>query len=207
MKKYLKNTLFAAVLSTNLSLFADVPQPYASVNNLPQMPYYVLDGWVFFNLINTFNAGVIVDVDSQDGSVARYIAQQMPNLPSVKEIFSVSLWQSQDPSQKHLFQRFLSNIKQEGTAESITPIRMSSLEGASSLNIVADFVSVVGKNDENAIFNDIMAWYPHLSLTGVICGNNWHENSVQRGVARAASMLGLNLQISGNVWYFQKGSP
>lgn len=207
MNKYLKNTLFAGIVLANLSLFANLPQPYASIDNLPQTPYFVLDGWVYFNLIDTHNAAVIVDVDSQDGSVARYIAQQVPNLSSVSEIYSVNNWESPDPSQKHLFQRFLSNVKQENTAELIIPIRMSSQEGASSLNIVADFVSLVGKNDENAIFHDILAWFPHLSDIGVICGNNWFENSIQRGVTRAASLLDLTLQINGNVWYFEKSAP
>ena len=56
------------------------------------------------------------------------------------------------------------------------------------------------------IYNDILSWYPHLSDTGVMCGNNWRDTSVQQGVIKAASSLDLNLQINGNVWYFVKGS-
>ncbi len=206
MKKYFGKMILGSALLTALSLFADLPQPYASFQTLPQTPYYVQDGYVFYSLINTHNAAVIVDVESQDGGVARYIAQQTNTLPSVTEIYSVNAWQSSDRSQKHLFQRFLSNVIQENTANMITPIRMSSQEAAESLNVQADFISLVGANDQQTIYNDILAWYPHLSDTGVMCGNNWHETSVQVGVTRAASTLDLNVQINSNVWYFVKGS-
>jgi hypothetical protein len=206
MKNHLRKMLMGSALLASLSLFADLPQPFASIQNLPSTPYFVQDAYVFYSLINAQNAAVIVDVESQDGGVARYVAQQVTTLPSVKEIYSVSAWHSPDRSQKHLFQRFLSNVIQENTAQLITPIRMSSHEAAESLNVQADFISLVGGNDQQTIYNDILAWYPHLSDIGVMCGNNWNETSVQVGVTRAASVLDLTVQVNGNVWYFVKGS-
>jgi hypothetical protein len=203
MYKYLKK-IFVALVLVNASLHADLPQPYQSVHTLPQTPYFVLDSYVFFSLISENNAAVIVDVDSHDGSVARFIAQQASNLPALQKVFSVSMWQSEDPSQKHLYQRFLSNIIHEETTDWIVPIRMGSLEAANALNLTADFISIVGKNDENAIYNEILAWYPHLSNSGIISGNNWIDHSVQVGVVRAAAHLEVNLQLSGNIWYLQK---
>lgn len=47
-----------------------------------------------------------------------------------------------------MFHRILSNVKQEGTAELIIPIRMNSQDAAIGLNIQADFISLVGANDE-----------------------------------------------------------
>ena len=205
MIKYVKKLFSIGMLLTSFSLFGDLPQPYASVNTLPQTPYFVLDGYVFYSLINNYQSSVIVDVESQDGGVARFIAQQAENLPSISQIYSVSGWRSADTSQKHLYQRFLSNVIQENTTQLITPIRMSSQEGAEALNVVADFISLVGSNDEKGIFTDILAWYPHLSSQGILCGNNWHETSVQIGVTRAAAALDLSLQIDDNVWYFVKG--
>lgn len=206
MNKFLNKLLMAGVLLASMSLSADLPQPYASVQNLPQKPYFVLDGYVYYSLISAHGAAVIVDVESHEGGVARFIAQQAGNLPSLNQIFSISAWQSPDSSQKHLFQQFLSNVIQENTAESIIPIRMSSQEAADALGITADFISLVGGNDQNGIFNDILAWFPHLSDNGVLCGNNWHEKNVQIGVTRAAAVLDLTLNINSNVWYFVKGS-
>lgn len=203
MKKALKMVISSAILAIS-PLFADLPQPFTHIKNLPQTPYFVQDAYVFYSLINDHKAAVIMDVESQDGGVARYVAQQVSNLPSVKEIYSVNLWQSQDRSQKHLFQRFLSNIIHENTAQLITPIRMSSSEAAEALNIQADFISLVGANDQDTIYRDILAWYPHLSDNGIMCGNNWNESSVQGGVTKAASTLDLTVLLNDNVWYFLK---
>lgn len=200
---YLKKILLAGLVTASFSIFADLPQPYASIRNMPSIPYYVQDGYVFFQLINSHNSSVIVDVESQDGSVARYIAQQKNNLSSINTIYSVNSWTDYG-AQRHLFQRFLSNVIQENTADSITPIRMSSQEAALALNVTADFISLVGGNDADIIYRDILAWYPHLADGGVLCGNNWNENAIEIGVTKAAAALDLTLKINDNVWYFEK---
>lgn len=204
--KYLNKILMAGILLTNLAVFADDPQPYASIRNLPATPYYVQDGYILYYLINSHNSAVVVDVESPDGGLARYIAQQASTLPSLQTIYSVNSWTSGDPTKKHLFQRFLSNVKQENTAQLIVPFHMSSLDAAAALNVKADFISLVGANDQEAIYHEILAWYPHLKDGGVICGNNWNENSVEVGVTKAAQTLDLTLKINTNVWYFEKGS-
>lgn len=206
MKKYFGKIFMSGAILAGASLYADMPQPYVSIHNLPQTPYFVQDGYIFYNLANTHNVAVVIDVESQDGGLARYLAQQANNLPSLKQIYSVNMWQSNDRSQKQLFRRFLSNVIQENTTQLIIPIRMSSHEAAESLNVKADLIGVVGANDQQTIYNDILGWYPHLSDTGVMCGNNWYEPSVQIGVTKAAMMLDAHVQVNNNVWYLVKGS-
>ncbi len=203
MNKFFATSFVAVMAIANLTLQA--AQPYDSVQNLPATPYFVQDGYIFYDLINTHQSAVIVDVESQDGSVARYIAQQAPSLSSLQTIFCVNSWDDTD-TQRHNFQRFLSNVKQENSADAIVPIRMSSLEAAESLNVEADFISLVGSNDQYEIYNEILAWFPHLRDGGVIAGNNWNENAIQVGVTTAAQALNLHLRISGNVWYFVNSS-
>lgn len=204
--KHLNKILLAGMLLAHAVIFADDPQPYSSVHNLPMTPYYVQDGYVFYDLIHSRNAAVIIDVESQDGGVARLIAQQASSLPSLNAIYCVNAWTSCDPSKKHLFQRFLSNVKQENTASLIIPIRMSSSDAAWGLNVKADFISIVGGNDKDIIYKDILAWYPHLTNGGVICGNNWNESSIEIGVTKAAEALDLTLKINSNVWYLEKST-
>jgi hypothetical protein len=105
MKKCFGKIFMSGAFLAGASLYANLPQPYASINNLPQTPYYVQDGYTIYNLANTHNAAVVIDVESQDGGVARYLAQQasnlpVSNLPSLQQIYSVSMWQSTDRSQK-----------------------------------------------------------------------------------------------------------
>lgn len=204
--KTLRKIVLSSALLGNAFLLADLPQPFASIQDLPSTPYFVQDAYIYYSLISANNCAVVVDVESQDGGVARYIAQQVNTLTSVKQIYSVNGWQSPDHSQKHLYQRFLSNVIQENTAELITPIRMTSREAADAINVQADFISLVGANDKQTIYNDILAWYPHMSNTGVMCGNNWNDSSVQVGVTKAAATLDLTLHLNDNVWYFIKGS-
>jgi hypothetical protein len=204
MKKYFGKIFMSGAILVGASLYADLPQPYASIHNLPQTPYFVQDGYIFYNFVNTNNVAVVIDVESQDGGLARYLAQEANNLPSLKQIYSVNIWQSNDRSQKQLFRRFLSNVIQENTTQLIIPIRMSSHEAAEALNVKADLISVVGGNDQLIIYNDILGWYPHLSDTGVMCGNNWYDPSVQMGVTKAAMMLDVPVQVNDNVWYLVK---
>src|SRR5438309_20255 len=103
MNTSFRNLFFSSALL--VCFYAEGSLPYDSVQLLPQTPYYVQDGYTIYSLINTHASAVILDVESTDGGVARYIAQQTNTLPSVKQIFSLSAWQSPDPSQKHLFQR------------------------------------------------------------------------------------------------------
>ncbi len=206
MKKCFGKIFMSGAILAGASLYADIPQPYSSIHNLPQTPYFVQDGYIYYNFVNTNNVAVVIDVESQDGGVARYLAQQANNLPSLKQIYSVNIWQSNDRSQKQLFRRFLSNVKQENTTQLIIPVRMSSNEAAESLNVKADLISLVGANDQQIIYNDILIWYPHLSDTGVMCGNNWYEPSVQVGVTKAAMTLDVSVQVNDTMWYFVKGS-
>lgn len=200
--KCLKKIFLGGLLLINLSIQA--VEPYSSVRNLPATPYFVQDAYIIYDLISSHNAGIIVDVGSHDGSVARFIAQQASNLPSLNKIYSINSWISCDSSEKHLFQHFLSNVKQENTEDLIIPIRMTSNEAAWGLNIQADFIYLDGAHDKDNIFRDILAWYPHLADGGILGGNNWHENSV--GVTQAAESLNLNLRLNNNTWYFEKST-
>ena len=204
IKDFRKMIMGSAILAS-LSLFADLPQPFTNIQNLPQTPYFVQDAYVFYSLINQNNAAVVVDVESQDGGVAVDVAQQVSNLPSVQQIYSVNAWQSPDRSQKHLFQRFLSNVIRKYSA-----IDYSYSHGLSRSRRIAKypsrFHSLVGANDQNTIYLDILAWYSHLSNNESLCGNNWNEPSIQMGVTKAAAMIDQTVQLNNNVWYFVKGS-
>src|SRR5438128_2515324 len=109
MMKVLKQAFFGALLLCNFSLSADDPEPYVSIHNLSYVPYYVENGYLLMDRINTHSASIVIDVDSENGGGARLVGQ---NTPDSVQIYSVSMWTSSE----HAFQRFLSNVKQENTA-------------------------------------------------------------------------------------------
>lgn len=199
------SSLMAGLLITSTFVMADDPQPYASMRNLPATPYYVQDGYIIYDLIQNNQSNTIIDVESHDGGIARLIAQMADQLPHLQTIYSVNPWKDCG-AQKHTFQKFLSNVKQENSANLIVPIRMSSQEASLGLNVTADFISILGSNDSETIQKDILSWVSHLSERGIIAGNNWNENLVEVGVTKAANTLDLPLHINGNVWYIKKSS-
>lgn len=190
----------AALLCLSSQLTA-LPEPYNSVQTLPIIYYYVPDGYVLSSLATDNSSSVIVDVESEDGAVARYLAQQ--NIPTVTKVYSVSLWPAGDPPEYDRYQRFLSNVIQEGTAEVVVPLRMSSAEAAAALNVNADLI-YFGSFDSDTLYEEITHWIANLSDNGVLCGNNWNENAIKVAVVNAANDFNLNLGLNSNVWYLKK---
>lgn len=197
----MRSLFFGLSLFCMSAQLSALPQPYDSVQTLPIVYYYVPDGYILSNLATENSSSVIVDVESNDGSVARYLAQQ--NIPSVTKIYSVNLWPAGDPPEYDRFQRFLSNVIQEGTAEVIIPLRMSSDEAATALNVNADLI-YFGSFDSDTLYSEITQWIAALSDNGVMCGNNWNENPIKYAVVKAANDYNLNLGINGNVWSLKK---
>jgi hypothetical protein len=193
----LLRSLSLATLVCLCTQLTALPEPYDSIQTLPIVYYYVPDGYILSNLATENASSVIVDVESNDGSVARYLAQQ--NISSVTKIYAVNLWPAGDPPEYDRYQRFLSNVIQEGTAERIIPLRMSSEEAATALNVNADLI-YFGSFDSNTLYNEITQWIAALSDNGVMCGNNWNDNSIKFAVVRAANDFNLDLGINGNVW-------
>lgn len=49
-----------------------------------------------------------------------------------------------------------------------------------------------GAHDTQSVYNDIIARYPHLTDSGIMCGDDWGWESVQKGVLMAAKVLKKN---------------
>lgn len=199
MIKLFRSLAVTSLLSISSLLTA--VQPYDSIVTLPQTYFYFPDGWVLYSLVSDNASAVIVDVESTDGGVARYLAQQ--NIPSVTQIYSISLWQNGEPPEYDRYQRFLSNVIHENTTEVIIPLRMSSSEAAAALNVNADFI-YFGSNDPSTLHDEITHWISNLSDNGILAGTNWNENAIKVAVVEAAYDFNLNLGISDNVWYLKK---
>lgn len=197
IKKTIGSVLLASLLVSSSTMYAD-PQPYTNVHVLPYIPYYVPDGYLLMDRINSLLATTFIEVGSHDGAAARFVAQNTSELA----IFAVSSWWSSDPSDKYLFQKFLSNVIQEGTTERIIPIRMASYEGAKALNVIADVI-YVNSASEN-LTSDILVWFSHLSSSGVICGTDWLDPIVEVNVSQAAVQLGCVVVTDGNFWYIER---
>ncbi len=201
----MKIRLFLTLFFLGATLFAELPEPYLSVEMLP----FDEQGW-FINaeqmktLLEAKKPRVVVEVGSWIGQSTRFIAE---HLSEGSKVFAVDSWtptESQYQGDKripYLYQLFLSNTIHAGLTDKVVPVRMTSLEAAQALSVRADLIYIDGAHDEESVYNDIMAWYPHLTPKGVMCGDDWGcSETVRAGVTRAAESLHLQIVAHKNFW-------
>jgi predicted O-methyltransferase YrrM len=204
--------LSTAIFFFNLNQ-CKLPEPYNSIKTLP----LDLHGWfnasnqkMLAEFIKKIQPKIVIEVGSWLGKSSIYMAQLLN--PSAT-LYAIDHWHGNKNNEKlseahkrlpTLFQQFLSNVIHMKLSEKIIPIRMSSLEAAKSLNIIADLIYIDACHDEESVYNDIIAWHAKLSKTGIICGDDYHALSVQQGVQRAAKILNKNIEsVKPGFWYFK----
>lgn len=201
--------LLMLVLTLTFALNAEMPEPYRSVEDLP----FDGHGW-FLNAaplaeqINQKPIFTVIEVGSWLGSSTRFIAK---TLPKNGVVYAVDTWRGsqneaatmRDPRIPYLYQLFLSNVKHEGLTDKIIPVRMDSLEASLALNVKADLIYIDASHDTMSVYNDIIAWYPHLKTDGTMCGDDWQAESVRIGVEQAAKKLNRKIVGYGSFWRFE----
>ncbi|MGK5593808.1 MAG: class I SAM-dependent methyltransferase [Parachlamydiaceae bacterium] len=205
----LRLLLFCITTLFNPKAFS-TDEPYCYMNDLP----FDGDGW-FINqqsLQKCFQEKkeiqTVIEVGSWLGASTRYLATLLPN---DGKLYAIDTWlgswsESQaiffqnDPRLPYAYQLFLSNTKHAGLAHKIIPIRMLSLEAAKALNVKGDLIYIDACHEEESVYNDLLAWYPHLKEDGILCGDDWYWESVRNGVIRAASKLKKQIFYEDNFW-------
>ena len=164
------------------------------MNPMTYEPSYLENSWILSNKAQSLGTTAFVDIESQNGAAARYMAAVTDG--SVK-IYCVNPWYGEQS-----FQKFLSNVTAEGSAEKIVPIRMTSDEAGAALNAVAEFIYI--DSDKPDLGDRILGWAMHLTDNGVMGGNNWERPSVELAVVSAAVELNLSISIEQNYWFLTR---
>lgn len=193
MRQFFLNACLAAALAGGSLLYA--AEPYDSIRLVSYEPYFFENSWILLNAVNSQNASVFIDVESSEGMAARFIAANTSEV----HVYNINTWNENE----HQFQQFLSNVVEENTQESITPIRMSSREASNALNLISELIYIDSTQSE-AVYDKILSWVTHLTQNGVIAGNHWEWHEVELAVVQAAGDLGLTLNIDGNFWFLRK---
>ncbi len=198
------------------SLFAaaqqDLPPPYDTAEILPFANHgFYSNGPQLEALIVGHKIKTIIEVGSWLGTSTRHMASC---LPEDGKVYAVDHWQGSlehqpgqtawIPELEHLYEYFLSNIIQANLAHKIIPVKMPSLEAAKELHVKADLIYIDASHDTLAVYNDLVAWYPHLHKKGILCGDDWAGESVQKAVKKFAKKNNLRIKPSGNFWRLKK---
>lgn len=199
-----------ALMLLTMSLCAnEMPEPYGYIQDLE------FDGQGWFGnskplggLIQDKPIQTIIEVGSWLGLSTRFLAS---HLPDHGKVYAVDTWQGspletvhmKDPRLPYLYQLFLSNVKHAGLTHKIVPVRMNSQEAAKALSVKADLIYIDAAHDTASVYKDIMAWYPHLTKQGVMCGDDWKWKSVQKAVIQAANDLDKTIWTEDNFWMYK----
>jgi len=186
---------YMTVLTCSVASMLNSVEPYDATRTITYVPYTLQDGYYLYNEVIAQNTTLFIDVGSQGGAVARYIAA---NTNGSVNIFNINSWSNNEND----FQTFLSNVIQENQATNIIPIRMNSLEACVGLNLVSQCIYI--ETDPNNIYADIIGWSSHLAPQGVITGNHWEWSDVEFQVIRAASLLNMTVTVNGTYWFLKK---
>lgn len=146
------------------------------------------------------------------GSSAMFIANR---LPEGGHLYAIDTWdggpEAEDVYRKHynsqlsrLWPQFLSNVIHADLSHKITPLKMTTLQGAEVLKnrIFPDLVYVDACHLEEFVYADINAWYPFVKENGLICGDDYLIPSVARAVDRFAKERGIERRVYGRLWWF-----
>ncbi|MCF7852558.1 MAG: class I SAM-dependent methyltransferase [Simkaniaceae bacterium] len=213
--------VFVFIMSLNCLMHAGqvYPRPYSSLEKI--LPYRTTLGTYYSNgieierIFNTHKIVKALEVGSflGTGSTA-HIAKLMKSRANAK-LYAVDHWlgsynhqvggTAYDPILPKLYDQFLSNMVHLGLTKIVVPIRMDSVEASKFLNETFDFIYIDAEHLEEFVYNDLVAWYPHLNLGGVFCGDDWGTcGDVRNAVRRFASENNLEIFTGSNFWRLLK---
>lgn len=192
-----------------------MPEPYRSIELLP------FDGHGWFarsnqvgldHFIAQLQPKVVVELGSWLGASTCFIAER---LHEDAVLYAIDNWNQvgSEGVQKNpewaaklptLYQSFLSNVIHKELTHIIVPIRMDTREAAKALAIMPDLIYVDASHKEDDVYQDVRAWYPRLNKGGIMCGDDWSWQSVQKGVLRAAQEINQVVSNDGTFWWFEK---
>jgi hypothetical protein len=211
---FTSSSLFAQVQEENASHLIltpmpsqeGLPEPYRSAKLMPFNP----QGWYsnakqIESLFKQNRINVVIEVGCWLGLSTRHMATL---LPSEGKLYAVDHWlgssEHQDSSElPTLYDQFLSNVVYASLTNVIVPIRMSSLEAAALLSIMAimpDLVYIDASHDTESVLADLNAWFPFVKGHGIICGDDWHWEDVRAAVEIFALEHQLTIDASENFW-------
>lgn len=183
-----------------------LPEPYTNAEILP----FDGSGWfwhprIFDKWFSEEKIETVIEVGCWMGSSTRCIAKK---LGSKGKIYAVDTWLGSPDEECHLnhpklsqiYEVFLSNVIHEKLTDFIVPVRMDSILASQYLDIKTDLIYIDASHIADAVYQDIIHWYPHLNKWGVFCGDDWCCPSVREGVEKAANDLFLKIEYGNNWW-------
>ncbi len=160
---------------------AETDQLFRSAPHLP----LDLQGWhydqpVFEEVIAGLRPRLIIEVGTWKGASAFHMLKMCAkhHVDDVRMICVDFFHTTKIQEHQATFDLFLSNMRQCGVADRITPLQGRSIEAAAMLaeeGVQADLIYIDGGHDEDTVLADLKAYWPLLRAGGVMLGDDLHE--------------------------------
>lgn len=151
------------------------------------------------------NGAHFVEVGSFMGKSTSFMAVEIINSGKKIKFDAIDTWIGSDEDAHHsmeiikdgrLYEVFLENMKD--LLDYCTPIRTTSVEGAKLYKDKSlDFVLIDAAHDYDNVKADILAWLPKVKEGGVLAGDDWGFEGVNKAVEE---LLENRYTIDGRTW-------
>jgi len=179
-----------------------LPFPYSAVGYIrpfnPAGMYF--NGEYIKKLFSFNNIRSVIEIGSYYGVSTRHIASL---LPENTIFYAIDSWEEFGGQ----YEQFLSNMIISGMYSKVIPLRMASdtaIEIFKEDDEKFDFIFIDGDHSTEAVLSDLENYYPLLSKTGVVCGDDWLLKTVRAAVVSFAEKYNLTVYADCNFWFLKK---
>jgi peptidoglycan/xylan/chitin deacetylase (PgdA/CDA1 family)/predicted O-methyltransferase YrrM len=149
------------------------------------------------------DGGVFVELGAWKGRGAAFMGVEIANSGKAIRFLTVDHWRGSDEEAHvadadvragRLYEVFLANI--DPVSHYVTPIREESVAAAEQFeDDSVDFVYVDAGHTYEDVRTDLTAWWPKLKQGGVMAGDDWLEDGVQRAVSEFFEAEGVEVGV------------
>ncbi len=147
---------------------------------------------------NTINTAI--EIGSFFGVSTRHIASL---LPEDSKLYAIDCWDGFEG----LYEQFLSNIVISQLTHKIIPIKQRSdaaINFFTQFNKKFDLIYIDGDHETASVLSDLENYYPLLTTTGVMCGDDWLLRTVRAAVQQFAEKYELTIYADCCFWFLKK---
>lgn len=197
-KKYVETIKVMHPYTINIK---SLPAPYSQLQQI--LPFYnwgMYFNYEFIKKIFKYNQIVnVIEIGSLYGLSTRHIASL---LPADGKLYAIDPWAYHDG----MYEQFLSNVVLAGLTSKIVPIKAYSYQAVDQVTSYAqnfDLIYVDGDHETEGVLADLELYFPLLSKTGIICGDDWLLSSVRTAVLLFAQQNQLTVYGACNFWFLK----
>ncbi len=189
-----------------------------------------LQGWngrhpIFEEIISHVRPSLIIEVGTWKGQSALHMAEVLKKVGVQCKILCVDTWLgniehwnikrsdriydslSIKNGYPQLFYQFLANVMHCGQSDVIIPFPQTSTSAARWLcnaGIKADIIHIDASQEYNDVVMDLKAWAPIIADQGVLIGDDYPWEGVQRAAHEFATERNLEIYVDNPKWVVSK---